>query len=275
MKYKIAVDSSCNLPAEQGLSVVPMKIVAEDREFVDDASWQAEEMRDFLAHYKGRSGTPCPNVADWLEAFGEAEGVFALCLTSNLSGCYNAAVQAKASYEEQHPGRRVCCLDSLSTGPEMALIAEKLRELIEAGLDFDAIQQEIRSYMERTHLLFLLASLNNMARNGRVSALTAKAVGLLGIRIMGRASTEGTLEPLQKCRGQEKGLQALLQQMQQQGFRGGKVRIAHCQNAQGAGALARMVEEIFPGCDISVCPTTALCSFYGETGGLLVGFESL
>ncbi len=274
MKYKIAVDSSCNLPAGPELFVVPMKIVTEDREFVDDATWQADQMQDFLAHYKGRSGTSCPNVAEWLEAFGEAEGIFALCLTGNLSGCYNAAVQAKASYEEQHPGCRVCCLDSLSTGPEMALIVEKLRELIEAGLDFDTIEREIRSYMERTHLIFLLASLNNMARNGRVSALTAKAVGLLGIRILGRASAEGTLEPLQKCRGQEKGLQALVQQMQQQGFRGGRVRIAHCRNLQGAETLAQMLQGAFPGCDVTICQTSALCSFYAEPGGLMVGFES-
>ncbi len=273
MRYRIAADSSSNLPAGPELVTVPMKIVTDQQEFTDDHTWQAEQMAAFFAQYKGRSGTSCPNVGDWLEAFGEAEGVFALCLTSNLSGCYNAAVQAKASYEETHPGRRVCCLDSLSTGPEMALVVEKLQGLIRQGLDFDTIEQEIRSYMEKTHLMFLLSSLNNMARNGRVSALTAKAVGLLGIRILGQASREGTLEPLQKCRGQEKGLEALLQQMQQRGFRGGKVRIAHCQNAQGAQSFARLVQQAFPDCDISIGRTTALCSFYAEAGGIMVGFE--
>ncbi len=273
MRFRIAADSSCNLPGGPELVTVPMKIVTDGQEFIDDQSWQPEQMAAYLAQYKGRSGTSCPNVADWLDAFGEAEGVFALCLTSNLSGCYNAAVQAKASYEETYPGRRVCCLDSLSTGPEMALVVEKLQQLIARGLEFDAIEQEIRSYMRSTHLMFLLSSLNNMARNGRVSALTAKAVGLLGIRILGRASEEGTLEPLQKCRGQEKGLQAMLQQMQQMGFRGGKVRIDHCQNEEGAQAFALLVQQAYPGCDISVGTTTALCSFYAETGGIMVGFE--
>ncbi len=273
MRYVITADSSCNLPSGPELVTVPMKIVTDQREFVDDASWQSDEMRAYFTQYKGRSGTSCPNVGDWLEAFGQAEGVFALCLTSNLSGCYNAAVQAKADYEEHHPGRQVCCLDSLSTGPEMALVIEKLQELIRQGLAFDAIEQQIRSYMARTHLIFVLSSLDNMARNGRVSQLTAKAVGLLGIRILGQASTEGTLEPLQKFRGQDKALQAMLTQMQQQGFRGGKVRIAHCQNEAGAQKFAQLVAQAYPGCDISVGQTTALCSFYAEPGGIMVGFE--
>ncbi|MBP3672395.1 MAG: DegV family protein [Oscillospiraceae bacterium] len=275
MNYRIAMDSSSNLLSMEGVEFasVPLKIVTDEREFVDDQNLDLEEMLDYLASYKGRSGTSCPNVGDWLDAFGDAEGVFALAITGTLSGCYNAAVQAKDVYEENHPGRRVCCLDSLSTGPEMALVAEKLRELIGAGKDFDTIETEIRAYMKHTHLMFTLESLNNMARNGRVSPLIAKACGLLGIRILGQASAEGTLQPLHKCRGEAKALNMMLAEMKEKGYNGGKVRVVHCHNEKAAQTFIGLLKAEFPGCDVTLGKTTALCSFYAELGGVMVGFE--
>lgn len=275
MSYKIAMDSSSNLFDLEGVdfSSVPLKIVTDEREFTDIAGLDLDEMMDYLREYKGRSGTSCPSVGDWLEAFGDAEYVFAVSITSALSGSYNAAVQAKAVYEETHPGRRVCCLDTLSTGPEMALLAEKLRELIAAGKDFDTIEGEIREYGKYTHLIFTVESLNNMARNGRVSMLVAKACGILGIRIVAQASSEGTLQPLHKCRGEKKALATLLKEMKERGYRGGKVRIDHCRNEQGARAFLEMLKAEFPNCLAHLGKTTALCSFYAEPGSIMVGFE--
>ena len=157
MSYKIVADSSANLQGLEGVAYasVPLKIVTAEKEYVDDAGLDTVRMLKELAAYKGRSGTACPSVGEWLEAFGQAENVFAVTITSSLSGCYNSCVQAKAEYE-QTPGRRVCCLDTLSTGPEMVLIIEKLRALINAGLDFDQIQGCVREYMKHTHLVFML-----------------------------------------------------------------------------------------------------------------------
>ncbi len=274
MTYKIAMDSSSNLwemPAANFASV-PLKILAGDREFTDDENLDLPEMLAYLSEYKGKSGTSCPNVQDWLEAFGDAEGVFVPTITSNLSGSYGSALQAKALYEELHPDRQVCCLDSLSTGPEMVLIAEKLNEMIHQGLSFSAIEAGIREYMQHTHLLFSLESLDNMAKNGRVSPLVAKAAGLLGIRIIGRASDEGTLQPLHKTRGAEKATKKLYEEMKKS-FHGGKVRIAHCCNEAAARTFRALLKADFPDCDVTIGITTALCSFYAEAGGLMVGYE--
>ncbi len=276
MTYKIAMDSSSNLlemPAANFISV-PLKIIAGEREFTDDAHLDLQEMLSYLGSYKGKSGTSCPNVQDWLEAFGDADGVFVPTITSNLSGSYGAALQAKALYEEQHPNRKVCCLDSLSTGPEMVLIAEKLQELITQGLHFDEIEEKIRTYMQHTHLIFSLESLDNMAKNGRVSPIVAKAAGLLGIRIIGQASDEGTLQPLHKARGALKSISKLYEELKSN-YHGGKVRIAHCYNEIAAKAFVNLLKADFPHCDVTIGTTTALCSFYAEAGGLMVGFEDL
>lgn len=276
MNFKLVTDSSSNLFSMEGVSFssVPLKIITDQKEFVDDPQLNLEEMLSCLASYKGRSGTSCPNIQEWLDAFGDADGVFALTITSSLSGCYNAAVQAKEHYEAEHPGRRVCCLDSLSAGPELVVIAEKLRELIRAGKAFDEIEAEIRSYMKKTRLIFTLESLNNMAQNGRVSPLIAKACGLLGIRIVGQASSEGTLQPLHKSRGTAKALKIMLSEMKKNGYQGGKVRIVHCQNEAAAQEFRKLILGEFPEGDVTVGPMTALCSFYAEAGGLMIGYET-
>ena len=275
MLMKIVSDSSSNLLCFEGANYtsVPLKIVNEAHEYVDDASLDVQAMVDALAAYPGKSGTSCPNVGEWVEAFGDAEGVFTVAITSNLSGSHNAAVQAGQVYMEQHPGRRVANLDSLSTGPEMVLIIRKLWEMMEQGLDFDTIETRIRAYMQKTHLLFMLESVDNLAKNGRVSPLIAKAVGFLGIRIVGKASDVGTLQQLHKCRNERKGLDALLQEMANMGYTGGKVNISHvCNEALGETVKARILER-WADADVTVNPTTGLCSFYAERGGVLVGFE--
>ena len=275
MNYKIVADSSSDLLSLEGAAFasVPLKIVTDQREYVDDETLDVAAMWKDLGVYKGKSGTSCPSVGEWLEAFGDAQYVFTVAITSNLSGSHNAAVQAKAVYEEQHPDRKVCCLDSLSTGPEMALIVEKLRELIGAGKDFDAIEAEIREYMQHTHLLFMLESVENLAKNGRVSPLIAKAVGFLGIRIVGKASDVGTLQQLHKCRGEKKGLETLMKELTAHGFQGGPVRITHCLNPACAEKIRDMIQRISPESDITIRPSTGLCSFYAEVGSVMVGFE--
>lgn len=276
MNFKIVMDSSSNIFSMDSVSFssVPLKIITDQKEFVDEPQLNLGEMLSYLASYKGRSGTSCPNIQEWLDAFGNADAVFALTITSSLSGCYNAAVQAKEIYEAEHPGRHVCCLDSLSAGPELVIIAEKLQDLILSGMNFEQIETEIRNYMKNTRLIFTLESLNNMAQNGRVSPLVAKACGLLGIRIVGQASSEGTLQPLHKSRGTAKALKIMITEMKKNGYQGGKIRIVHCQNETAAQEFRNLVKAEFPDCNITTARMTALCSFYAEAGGLMVGYET-
>ena len=231
-------------------------------------------MLDDLQKYSGPSGSSCPSVGDWLRAFGEAEEVFGISITSRLSGCYNAACIAAEEYMSEHAGRKVFILDSLTTGPEMELLVEKCRELIEAGYAFDEIKDRITEYLKRTRLLLSLESLSNFARNGRVRPSLAAIANLIGIRIVGRASSEGELEPLHKCRGEKRAIRQLWDSMQQYGYAGGKVRIRHSDNRNAAEMLSGEILSSYPDADIKVGTNHGLCSYYAEKGGILVGFET-
>ena len=202
-KTKIVANSSANLLTLKNVpfASAPLKVITSEKEFVDTASLDVSSMLDYFSQYKGKSKTSCPNPADWIDAFGDADDVFCVAITSGLSGSYNAARIAKQMYEADHEGARVHVIDSLSAGPELTLIAEKLEMLILQGMDYEEICDTIDAYKQNTGLLFMLESLNNFAANGRVSPAVAKIAGVLGIRIVGKASDQGTLAPTDKCRG--------------------------------------------------------------------------
>lgn len=274
-KIKIVADSSADLVELDGIDFesAPLKIITSENEYVDNAELDAAEMANAMLSYKGRSSTSCPNVGDWLEAFGDADEIYCVTITATLSGSYNAAMVAKREYEEAHPDRRVFVLNSLSTGPEMVLIIEKIRELVLAGKEFDSVCSEVEEYSRKTGLLFVLESLKNLANNGRVSPIVAKMAGLLGIRLVGKASERGDLEPLNKYRGERKAIETVVEQLESLGFKWGKVKIGHCLNESAAEALKAAILEKFAGAKIEIYKLRGLCSFYAEKGGILVGFE--
>lgn len=193
---KLIADSSSDRPAIAGAEVqyVPLVVSTDHVHFVDDETLDVRQMLDTLSAHRGRSYTACPSVDGWLTAFDGGDEIYAVTITSALSGSYNAAMAARELYLQEHPGAKVAVFDSLSTGPELRLILEKLQELTAQGLPFEQVEAQTREYMHHTRLLFSLQSLHNMAQNGRVSKVAAAAVGVLGIRIVGTASAEGTLQ---------------------------------------------------------------------------------
>ena len=274
-KIRIVADSSANLTEITGMDFAsaPLKITTAVKEYVDNESLDAEAMATDLLSYKGKSTTSCPNTEDWLRAFGDAEQIFCMTITAALSGSYNSAMLAKRRYEESHPDRKVFVLNTLSTGPEMGLIAEKLCELAKSGADFDSICRDIEDYSQKTGLLFVLESLKNLANNGRVNSIVAKMAGILGIRIVGKASDKGELEPLDKPRGAKMTRMKVVERLSSLGYVGGRLHITHALNPTEAENLKADVLVKFPTAEISIDKCGGLCSFYAEKGGLLIGFE--
>lgn len=275
MSIKIISDSSSNVFALEGANytTVPMKVIAGDKEFVDTPDLNLAGMVEYLRGYKGKSGSSCPNVQEWLDAFQGEDDIFAITISSGLSGSYSAAKQAAEEFMAENPGRKVFVIDSRSAGPQQIMIVEKLWELISSGLEFDEVKKQVLEYANHTHILFCLESMINLARNGRVSPAAATIAGLLGIRAAGDVK-EGQIIAVSKPRGAKKATQVLLDMLKERGFRNdSQLRIAHCFGEEQAQALIDAVRAEFPGAKIKLEPTTALCSFYAEAGGLMIGFE--
>ena len=272
---KIVADSSANLntTADRSIVSVPLTLRTDEREFVDNEALDIKEMTDYLASYKGKSGSACPSSQDWVDAFGDAEEIYAIAITSNLSGSFNSLRIAKEEYEEEYPDRKVCIIDSLSAGPELKLVVEKIQEMKAAGKTFEEVSEAIAEYQNHTHLIFCLKSLNNLANNGRVNPAVAKIAGVLNIHVVGIAN-EGVLDQREKARGAKKALVAIDSLMKEFNYNGGKVIIDHCFNEKDANAVKEHILATYPNADVRLAETRGLCSFYAEVGGLMIGVEA-
>ncbi len=276
MKIKIIGDSASNLYSISGVEYqcAPLKIIAGDKEYVDDITLDVQAMVNDLRTYKGKSMTACPGVGDYLSAFEGYDIIYVVTIISTLSGSYNAAMQAKARYEEENPGKKVFVVDSYTAGGEQKLHIEKLAELVMAGKDYETVCREITEYKDNgTSLVFSLESMINLANNGRVPMVVAKALNFIGMRMIGIVSEEGQIHPTDKARGEKKSIDTIYAKMKEEGYKGGKLRIDHCFNPNTAKAIREKAREEYPDADIKIGVTGGLCSFYAEKGGLMIGFE--
>ena len=275
MKRKIVADSSCDIWELNGVdfAVAPMTISTDNKHYVDNQELDVHLMSEELAKYKGVSHTACPSVGSWLDCYEGYDEVFVVTLTGAMSGTYNSAMTAKGIYEEENENVKVHVFDSLSTGPEMRLLIEKLKEMIEEDLPFEEIVEKGQDYLNHSRLFFALKSLHNFAMNGRVSKTVASAIGVLNISIFATASEEGTIQQISKCRGEKKVVKSMIEHLENAGYHGGKVRISHADNLKLAHNVRDKILELYPNADIIVYPMGGLCTYYAEKGGLLVGCE--
>jgi DegV family protein with EDD domain len=275
MKRKIVADSSCDMWELNGVdfAVAPMTISTDNKHYVDNQELDVHLMSEDLAKYKGVSHTACPSVGSWLDCYEGYDEVFVVTLTGAMSGTYNSAMTAKGIYEEENDNVKVHVFDSLSTGPEMRLLIEKLKEMIEEDLTFEEIVEKGQDYLKHTRLFFALKSLHNFAMNGRVNKAVASAIGVLNISIFATASEEGTIQQISKCRGEKKVVKSMIEHLENAGYHGGKVRISHADNLKLAHSVRDKILELYPHADIIVYPMGGLCTYYAEIGGLLVGCE--
>ena len=252
MKWKIIADSGCdyrsldNLAPDTEFVSVPLTIQVGETIYRDDAQLNIDQMMEEMYATTTASKSACPSPDDYMKSFEGADNIVVVTITGTLSGSYNSAEIAKKIYLEEHPDTKIHVIDSLSAGGEVDLIVRKLNHLVAEGLDFDQVVDGITAYQAKTKLLFVLAKVDNLVKNGRLSKLVGTVVGLLNIRMVGEASKTGTLELLQKARGQKKAIKAAFDELLKAGYAGGHITIAHCNNEKFIEQFSELVRENLP-----------------------------
>lgn len=279
MTWKIVTDSGCDLRSLESQSKelqferVPLTLQIGTEIFRDDDGLDIDNMMATMYQSSKAATSSCPSPDAFLQAYKGVDNVIAVTITGTLSGSHNSARLAKNDLLEDYPNANIHVIDSLSTSGEIDLIVLELERLINLGLSFEEVVERITAYQEKTRLIFVLAKVDNLVKNGRLNKLVGKVVGLLNIRMVGQASKEGTLELLQKARGQKKAVSALVEEIQKAGYKGGKVYIAHANNPKICEQISEKIKAIYPDAVIQTGRTSGLCSFYAEDEGILVGYE--
>lgn len=274
-EIRLITDSSANelTNCQSNLLVVPLTISFDGKDYLDNADLNLPKFLTAMDKNKQSGHTACPSIEEWLAALKGTQKAIIVTMTSALSGTYESALQAKKIYLEKNPQAQILIVDSRSAGPEIGLILTGIKKILASHPRFVDLDQMIAQYRLKTHLLFMLQSLHNLALNGRVSPAVAKLAGLLKINLVGTASKEGKLEPLAKTRGEKRALTEIVKRMRERNYQGGEVIIDHCENLKAAEILKAKILALFPDAQIIIRSTRGLCSFYVEKGGLMVGFH--
>lgn len=279
MTWKIVVDSGCdlkymeNLPENVSFDYIPLAIHVENTDYIDNTDCDIPRMMEHMYAYKGKSSTACPSPEDWAKYFRDCDYCIAIATSSGVSGTLNSARLGREMALEEDPSRNIFVVDSLSIGPEMTLLVEETVRLIEEGLSFDDVCKAIQKYNLRTKLCFMLSSVDNLVKNGRLNRLAAATVNVLGIRLVGIASDIGTLQLESKCRGFKKASAEIMKILKRDGFKGGKIIIGHALNELEAASIASTVLSEFPKCALRIMKLGGICTFYAEKGGMIICYE--
>lgn len=274
-KFQILADSASDLTNAYindeniAFKVVPLTILANNNEYVDDDNIDIDAMLNDM-HACKKNTSACPAPQSFLQEFDNAEYTFVVTITSKLSGCYNAAVVAKNSYDKPD---NIFVIDSKATGGTEILLVDRLVKLIKSGLSYEEICQKIIEYRDKKSLFFILQKFENLINNGRMSKIAGLIANTLVIRPICIAK-EGEIAILKKVMGIKNAFSKLVQlikeRFQEEPENREKLIITHCKNEEDANFLKEEIAKVCDFKEIEVRPMRGLCSFYALEKGLIL-----
>ena len=269
MSYKIVVDSCGELKPEQKSDIhfasASLELDVDDYHVVDDESF---DQKEFLRRVKESPNCPkstCPSPERYMTAFeGEAQNVYAVTLSSRLSGSYNSAELGKKLYLEENENKNIHVFDSKSASIGETLIAMKIQEC--------EVVKEVDQYIEAQHTFFVLETLDTLRKNGRLSNLKALVAGALNIKPVMGSTPEGAICQLSQARGMNKALEKIVQEVvaKTKNCEEKILAIAHCNCPQRAALVKEKLEKAANFKDIFVLDTAGVSSLYANDGGVII-----
>lgn len=276
MGYKIVVDSCCELPEDlqndRRLQIVPLELEIGDYRILDDEHFCQEDFLRRVAEYPGCPRSACPSPERFLAAYGEeAERVYVITLSSQLSGSYNSAMLAKNLYQEKNREKQLHVFDSESASGGETQIVLKLMELEEAGLPFDAIVERVEKFRSSVRTYFVLDNLETLRKNGRLTGVRALVASTLNIKPI-MAGCKGKIQQKAQCIGMKKAL-ARLGEILAAELRDAKDRcliISHCNAPERADFIKGLMLARVQFKRVIILNTRGISSMYANDGGIIV-----
>ena len=274
MKYKIVVDSSSNLKGdyindtEIGFEVVPLTILVDGENFVDNELLDINEMLKAMHESKIKSTSACPSSEYFSKSYQDAKYTICITMTSKLSGTFNAAYLGS-----QECNSKVHVVDSKATGGVMRLLVDKAYELIKQDLPFEELCQKLEKYKEKINLLFVLDKFENLVKNGRMSKVAAFIANALYIKPLCIAK-EGVIEVYQKPRTRKGALARLVDTIKEkcENTDDRTCVIEHCDSLEDAMYIKNEIEKNYKFKKVVITPMRGLCSYYALEKGIIVSF---
>ena len=277
MGYKILCDSCTDftpaMEADPRFVRIPLKIYVGEREFVDDGTICQEELLAAMRGCDGPTRTACPSPEEYRAHFEEAEDVYIVTLSANLSGSCNAAEQAVRCYREEGGAHNVHLFNSRSASAGQVQAALKIRDLAEAGLPFERVVEQTEAYLEEMDTMFVLESLENLRKNGRLTKVQALVTGSLRIKLLMGATPEGEIIRLGQGFTERQALHKMITRASQSlGQEGKRLVISHCNCPDRARYVRELAEKMCRFREILITATGGISTVYAYDGGVVIAY---
>lgn len=276
MKYKIVVDSCCELPEEylrdKRFERVPLGLEVGDYHIEDDDNFNQEEFLKRIAECPSCPKSYCPSPERFMEAYHvEAEHIYVVTISSQLSGSFNSAMLGKSLYEEKYGAKKIHVVDSQSASGGETQIALKLMELEEQGLSFEEIVEKIEQFRDTRLVYFVLDNLETLRKNGRLSAVKAFVASTLNIKPV-MSADKGMIIQKGQGIGFKKALAKMADMILKEITVGEerKLIITHCNAPERAELVKQIITKHIRFADVIVMDTRGLSSMYANEGGVIV-----
>lgn len=277
MSYKIIVDSCGELTEEMKKSGIyetaSLGIDVEGCHIVDDETFDQERFLKLVAESTECPKSSCPSPERYMEACCcDADRVYAVTLSAELSGSYNSAVLGKNLYHEEHGEKDIYVFNSRSASVGETLIALKIAECEEKGMSFQDTIEAVESYIEGQNTYFVLETLDTLRKNGRLTGLKAVVATALNIKPVMGATPQGTICQLGQARGIKKALVKMVESViSDVKDSGGKIlAISHCNCRERAEQVKNLLLEKATFKDVIILDTAGISSMYASDGGVIV-----
>lgn len=277
MSYKIIIDSCGELLDEwkkdEHFESVALTLNVGGENIIDDETF---DQADFLKKVAASPECPksaCPSPERYMKAFDcDADHIYVVTLSAELSGSYNSAVLGRNLLEEEKPGRKIHIFNSKSASIGQTLIGMKIQECEEAGYSFEKVIETVDEYIAGQHTFFVLDNLETLRKNGRLSKVKALVASALKIKPVMGSTDEGNICQLDQARGINKALVKMAGQIAEktQNSEEKVLAISHCNCHERAILLKNALQEKMPLKNIVVLDTAGVSSMYANDGGVIV-----
>jgi DegV family protein with EDD domain len=275
---KIIADSSHDmtekLKKDLEVDLIPFKLLLDGKEYIDDEKLDIDSFRNEMMNSK-KAGSACPSPNDFIEKFKEMGDMFAITISSKLSGTYNSAILAKQIFEEEHDkDKKIHIFDSKCASIGETLISVKIRELVEKSLSFEEIVEKAEDYIANMQTYFISESLENLMKNGRISRFKGTLAMFMHVKPIMGTNDEGEIILFEKVRGSNKAFNRLADMIFEKGedFSERILAISHADNEERALSLKKALLERGKFKDILVVPTKGLSTLYVDNKGIIVSY---
>lgn len=278
MEYKIVADSSCdlndNLKEKMDISLVPFRVDVDEDKFTDDKDVNIDKLIDAMKKSPNPVKTSCPSPGDFAIRYKDVENIFTVTISSKLSGTYNSAFLAKDMIQEKYPEKFIYVFDSKSASVGETLVAIKIQELIDKNLESLDIVEKVEEYISEMHTFFILESLDNLIKNGRISKTKGLIANVLNLKPIMGDDGDGNIKLIENNRGTKKAFKRLVQIIGESGEKLEEkiLGIAHVNALEKAENLKNEIERLYNFKDIILVKTGALSTAYANDGGIILVF---